>query len=66
MKFCDIIPGLEEGKRARRFAWSFLKDGYIQKGVGGKIDSRGYYSHVVDVDDILYDDWEIMDEGDEK
>ncbi len=60
MKFEDVLPALKEGKKVRRSLWP--KDEYIFRVNNLVCNEKNDYWCPADFDNILRDDWEIIEE----
>lgn len=60
MKFEEVFPAFKEGKKIRRKVW-FEKQFIYREGLSVYREDGGYY-HVMSCDQLLRDDWEIIEE----
>lgn len=67
MKFEDALKALREGKKIRRDAWTFFTSIlYVKElntiAMSESMRNRGYTISSISIEDLLAEDWEIVDE----
>lgn len=60
MKFEEVLPAFKNGKKIRRKAW-YKKYFIYREGLFVYKEDGGYY-HFMNCDQLLCDDWEIIEE----